>query len=315
MGEQRFSVVPSRAVGDKDMPDNVFRTLAALGLYGDKNGWCFPSLRALAEIRGLSRSTISRHIKLLEERGYLNVHKQRNEDGSRAPNLVQIRFDFPPDKDKKGGVALKDATGVAPYMQQGVALKDATLTPQLTPQVNDSGDANASPRRKRRAGGEGNASPFKPEKASEQKDTRESKKPRARKGKKEKVPAEILRAAVTAWAVVTGIITDAETPVPEPVYPRLAREAKRALTAKRKALGGAAWPEVLAALQADLRVVYRGWWAWDGRESAPGHQQVHELLARVWAGTWPEYKNRPKGKRKKTRPAASVEELADALGI
>ena len=97
MGEQRFSVIPVRAVTDKSMPASVFRTLSALGLFTDKNGWCYPSLRALSEILGVSRSRISRHIKWLAEHGYLNVVPQYNADGSRGANLIQVRFDYPPE--------------------------------------------------------------------------------------------------------------------------------------------------------------------------------------------------------------------------
>jgi len=99
MGEQRFSVIPVRAVTDKNMPVPVFRTLAALGLFTDKNGWCYPSLRALSELLGVSRSRVSRHIKWLAEHGYLNVLPQYNTDGSRGTNRIQVRFDYQPEDD------------------------------------------------------------------------------------------------------------------------------------------------------------------------------------------------------------------------
>jgi hypothetical protein len=95
MGNQRFSITPSRAVEDQDMPDTIFRTLATLGLYGDKNGWCFPSLSTLADIRGKSKAAMSQHIKWLKENGYLNVQERYDQkSGGQRSNLYQIKFDY-----------------------------------------------------------------------------------------------------------------------------------------------------------------------------------------------------------------------------
>ncbi|HMN10865.1 MAG TPA: hypothetical protein PKD55_00920 [Bellilinea sp.] len=39
MGNQRFSITPALAVKDERVSDSVFRTLAALGVYGDEHGF------------------------------------------------------------------------------------------------------------------------------------------------------------------------------------------------------------------------------------------------------------------------------------
>lgn len=97
MGKQRFSIAPARAAFDQDLSDSVFRTLCALGIYGDKDGWCFPSQSTLADDRGLSRKTINVHIKELRNKEYLNLIYQFDEDtGAQKNNLYQIRFDYPP---------------------------------------------------------------------------------------------------------------------------------------------------------------------------------------------------------------------------
>ena len=49
MGNQRFSIIPAKAISDKRISNAQLRTLAALGVYGDKNGWCYPKLSTLAE--------------------------------------------------------------------------------------------------------------------------------------------------------------------------------------------------------------------------------------------------------------------------
>jgi biotin operon repressor len=96
VGNQRLSVIPARAVTDPGLSDGAFRTLAALGMFGDRDGWCYPSYSTLAAMRGISKSAIAKHIAELAARGYLNVHHRYDEQsGAQRSNLIQIRFDFP----------------------------------------------------------------------------------------------------------------------------------------------------------------------------------------------------------------------------
>jgi hypothetical protein len=96
IGNQRLSVIPARAISDPELSDAAFRTLAALGLFGDRDGWCYPSYATLAAIRGVGKSAIAKHIAELSKRGYLNVyHRYDEKSGAQRSNLLQIRFDFP----------------------------------------------------------------------------------------------------------------------------------------------------------------------------------------------------------------------------
>jgi hypothetical protein len=107
-GNQRMSVIPARAVSDPELSDGAFRTLAALGIFGDQNGWCYPSYATLARIRGLSKSAIAKHIAELVERGYLNVHHRYDGvTGAQRASMLQIRFDYAPDPDDKSGYVVK----------------------------------------------------------------------------------------------------------------------------------------------------------------------------------------------------------------
>lgn len=92
---QRFSITPAKAAADKDLTDSIHRTLSVIGVYGDKNGWCWPSHSTLAEIRGVSRQTIISHIKTLIERGYINTQPRFDETtGAQQSNMMQVKFDF-----------------------------------------------------------------------------------------------------------------------------------------------------------------------------------------------------------------------------
>lgn len=95
MSNARFSILQSRAVEDKRISNSQFRTLAALGVYGNKDGWCFPKLATLAQTLGKSRQAVSKDIQSLVEFGYVEVKPQFRDDGSRQNNLYRILFDTP----------------------------------------------------------------------------------------------------------------------------------------------------------------------------------------------------------------------------
>jgi DnaD/phage-associated family protein len=95
-GNQRFSITPARSVSDAELSDSAFRTLGALGVFGDKNGWCWPGLARLAKMRHMSRQAISKHIQELRERGYVVTQARYDkQSGARKSNLSQIKFDYP----------------------------------------------------------------------------------------------------------------------------------------------------------------------------------------------------------------------------
>lgn len=119
---QRFSITPARAAADKDLSDSEHRTLAVIGMFGDPEGWCWPSQSTLADLRGISRKTINLHIKRLIELGYLNIYPRYDkETGAQKSNMMQIKLDFPP-----------DVTGVTSKTLQGDHILEVTpLTPRM----------------------------------------------------------------------------------------------------------------------------------------------------------------------------------------
>src|SRR3972149_830322 len=125
-GNQRFSITPAVAVEDTTLSDSVFRTLACLGVYGDKNGWCWPSLKTIADMRGVSKERISADIKILVQRGYVQK-KERYQDNTQITNMYRILFD----------------TSVTPPLTPEVnpPLTTEINTP-LTPEVNQNAPIN-----------------------------------------------------------------------------------------------------------------------------------------------------------------------------
>lgn len=97
MSNARFSVLQSRAVMDKRISNAEFRTLAALGTFGDKDGWCFPRLKTIGDMLGKSRQAVSQDIARLAAMGYIEIHHQKRDDGSNGSNKYRILFDTPID--------------------------------------------------------------------------------------------------------------------------------------------------------------------------------------------------------------------------
>lgn len=96
MSNARFSVLQARAVKDRRISDAQFRTLAALGMYADEDGWCFPRLSTLGNDLRKSKQAVGRDTIALKKLGYLEVKPRFNEDGSRRSNLYRLKFDPPP---------------------------------------------------------------------------------------------------------------------------------------------------------------------------------------------------------------------------
>ena len=62
--KMKFSIMPSRAVSDKNLQPNVVRTLSALCCYTSANQICYPNQNTLGELIGVSRALITRNISI-----------------------------------------------------------------------------------------------------------------------------------------------------------------------------------------------------------------------------------------------------------
>ena len=93
MSNARFSIIQARAVRDERITPAQFRTLCALGIYGNEEGWCFPNLKTLGDDLNKSKQAVSKDIKALVELGYIEVKYQYRDDGSQRGNLYRLIFD------------------------------------------------------------------------------------------------------------------------------------------------------------------------------------------------------------------------------
>ena len=65
--KMRYSLVPSRSVGDKELSNGSFRTLASLCLFTSQMGIAYPNQWTMADIRGCTQSNIAKQMKQLRE--------------------------------------------------------------------------------------------------------------------------------------------------------------------------------------------------------------------------------------------------------
>lgn len=140
MGNQRFSITQAAAVSDPRISDPQHRTLAALGLYGDKNGWCWPSLKELAKTLNKSRQAVSKDIQHLSACGYVQIYP-RYDAGARINNKYRLLFDTPLSTSEVDTPSTSEVDTLSTPEVEG-------RTPQLTPQLTPAPD---KPARKRTA--------------------------------------------------------------------------------------------------------------------------------------------------------------------
>lgn len=77
----RLAIIPADAVIDPDVSAMSLRVLAAFGRHTDRAGFCFRSLRKLADELKLARSTVQRAIAQLIEAGWLVRFRGQRQDG------------------------------------------------------------------------------------------------------------------------------------------------------------------------------------------------------------------------------------------
>lgn len=89
----RFSIIPAKALSDRRLSRTDISVLNALGTYGDRNGWCWPSLNTVAQTIGAHRRTVNHSITKLLELRYLARRSRYREDGGQTSNEYKILYD------------------------------------------------------------------------------------------------------------------------------------------------------------------------------------------------------------------------------
>jgi DNA-binding MarR family transcriptional regulator len=89
-----FIVVPSKyLIMEVDaVSQSVFLWLCSYANY-ERDGYCYPSIKTLANLCHVSRNTVKNRIKKLEKAGLIAKVIRRREDGINLTNLYKILID------------------------------------------------------------------------------------------------------------------------------------------------------------------------------------------------------------------------------
>lgn len=71
MADKKFGVVDKEVIQDLSLSLRAKGLYAILCTFADKNRECFPSVATLAELSDVSRRTVERTIKELEDKNYV----------------------------------------------------------------------------------------------------------------------------------------------------------------------------------------------------------------------------------------------------
>lgn len=126
MTNARFCIIPARALGDKRLNRTDIMTLNALGMFGDRDGWSFPSTRTIGELINAHRVSVSEALNKLVECGYIECRHRHREDGGQTSNEYRILFDAP---SEQGELALDTTDQDLPPVVAGLPPCSESTTP------------------------------------------------------------------------------------------------------------------------------------------------------------------------------------------
>ena len=85
---RNWSVMPARFVSDKRLSPNDVKILAALGLYTNQAGVCWPTQKTIERFTGIGKQGIMDGLKRLERHGYIRVLKGEYWPGQKSKWLT-----------------------------------------------------------------------------------------------------------------------------------------------------------------------------------------------------------------------------------
>lgn len=74
-----------------DVPSRAVTVYMCLKDHANKAGQCFPAINTVARETGLSRSTVKRAIRDLEQTGFLTRSQRWREQGGKSSNLYTVK--------------------------------------------------------------------------------------------------------------------------------------------------------------------------------------------------------------------------------
>lgn len=88
----RFARLARAAIFDTRVSSEALRVLAALAVYANREGQCFPSIETIARRLSCSERQVQRHIRSLRDLEYIIVFNQKRTRGGKGRNVYMLRY-------------------------------------------------------------------------------------------------------------------------------------------------------------------------------------------------------------------------------
>lgn len=85
-----YAIIPANVRYDKDLPPMAKLLYGEITCLTQKNGFCWATNAYFAELYGMSKDRISKLIGILEKKGYISVHVERNEKNEVVKRYIKL---------------------------------------------------------------------------------------------------------------------------------------------------------------------------------------------------------------------------------
>ena len=85
-----YGIIPKKVMKDKDLSIDAKAIYAFISSYAGAGSTSFPSVNLITDMLGISRQRFNKHRKLLEDKGYITIKKNRTPEGSWGNNVYTL---------------------------------------------------------------------------------------------------------------------------------------------------------------------------------------------------------------------------------
>lgn len=85
-----YGIIPKKVMKDKDLTIDAKAIYAFMASFAGAGNTSFPSVNLITDMLGISRQRFNKHRKLLEDKGYITIKKERKSDGSWESNVYTL---------------------------------------------------------------------------------------------------------------------------------------------------------------------------------------------------------------------------------
>ena len=85
-----YGIIPKKVMKDEDLSIDAKAIYAFIASYAGAGNTSFPSVNLITDMLGISRQRFNKHRRLLEDKGYITIKKNRTPEGSWGNNVYTL---------------------------------------------------------------------------------------------------------------------------------------------------------------------------------------------------------------------------------